>query len=107
MFVINSTEEMHFSKIESKPEIIVPIRGGEYSRRVPIGKILVGREVFALIVSFFGHNRRVYGLMQTMNHNSRAYIHHERGLKIFLKSAVMTELKLAEEKGEIDALIEY
>ena len=64
---------------------------GTLLKCLPFGAIKA-RGPVAIVMSFYGNNEVVTGLMQTLSHKTRAYIVNAKGLKGFLKAGLISIL---------------
>ena len=75
---------------------------------MPFGN-MKSRHAVALMLSFLGTNIKIYELMRTTSHRTRAYIHNASGLKGFLTVGTIKHIleDLIDNEKELQKLAEY
>ena len=75
---------------------------------MPFGT-MKSRHAIAVMLSYLGSKIKVYELMRTMSHRTRAYIHNANGLKGFLAVGTVEDIleDLQGNEKELQKITEY
>ena len=80
--MLKPTNELHNEPVTKDQCQRIPIKQ-ELIKLIPFGA-LKSRNVAAIVLSYAEDRERIYELMQTISHSTRAYITNAEGLKGFL-----------------------